>query len=188
MKKTKNLSRTLAVIAFVVFALQLIIGIFLVDSGDAADASLAAIGSLPMILGVAFIFAENKVVEKVGFGLLLVVAIGSLSAVTGGETLSLIFGIIIFALLIVSVLTFFVRAVLLYFGYAKSEIFLRENALASSLKRIKDLAEKQVISQEQHGVLKAKLLDKNLSGAEKSSLDQKVVLLEKGLIDVEDVL
>lgn len=188
MKKTKNLSRTLAVIAFVVFALQLIIGTFVVSDSLVAEATLAALGSLPMVLGVAFIFAENKVVEKVGFGLLLMVAISSLGAIIGGETISIIFGIIVAALLLVSVLTFFVRAVLLYFGYAKTEVFLRENALASSLKRIKDLAEKQVVSQEQYGELKAKLLDKSLSGADKSALDQKVVLLEKGLIDVEDIL
>lgn len=189
MKKTKRLSQILSTIAFVLLILLLIIRT-ITSSGQIVTLADNAflVSTLPFILGLAFIFAENKVLEKIGYSLLMVTSLTYFAFIFIGDVIGLIFGILIFGLLLVSVLTYFVRAVLVFFGYAKTEVYLSENALAASLKRIKDLKEKQVITEVHYATLKAKFLDKELTGVDKADLDQRVVLLEKGLVEISDVL
>ena len=187
MQKTKTLSRTLAVIALVVFALYVLIG-GIVEDLFLVPFSLLDLTVVALVLGVSFLFTESKLLLRIGNGLLIFVALSFLEPIFYGETVSLIFAIIILVLLLVSVLGYFVSNVLLYFGYAKADAYLYENKLARSLHRIKTLVEKQVIAQNEYAQLKAMFLDPELTAPVKEDLYQKVLLLEKGLIEVSDIL
>lgn len=187
MRKTRNLSKTLTVIAFVVYAILLIIGTIL-DGPIFFEFGMLTLVPLAFVLGTAFVFAKNDVVVKVGHGLLLFVAVSNFGYIFSDDAILLIFGIIIFALLLTSVVAFLVSSVLVYFGYAKGDAHLLDNPLAADLRSIKLLSEKQLITEENYAKLKAKLLESNLTAPERKDLSLKISFLEKGLIDISDVM
>jgi hypothetical protein len=184
MKKTRNLSRTLAVIAFVAFNLMLFISAL---SGDVLIVSIESLNGIVFTLAIAFIFSKNEVVLKVGYGLLILTAISYFTYIFSGNILSLIFGIIIFILLLVSTLTWFISSVLNYFGYLKGDTDVTNSHLAVLLGKLKELLKKQVISSADYASLKTLALGTEFSGAQKVDLIEKVSLMEQGLIDISDV-
>jgi hypothetical protein len=184
-KKTRNLSLTLAVIAFVLFNLQLFILTLIV--GDPIFLSIESLNGIVFTLAIAFIFSKNEVLVKVGYGFTILTAISYFSYIFTSDILTLIFGILIFVLLLISTLTWFVSSVLNYFGYIKGDDEVLNNQLSIMLAKIKDLLKKQIITSADYASIKNLLIGPDFTSIQRSDLFEKIVLLEKGLIEIGDL-
>lgn len=184
-KKTRNLSLTLAVIAFVLFNLQLFILTLIV--GDPIFLSIESLNGIVFTLAIAFIFSKNEVLVKVGYGFTILTAISYFSYIFTSDIITLIFGILIFVLLLISTLTWFVSSVLNYFGYIKGDDEVLNNQLSIMLAKIKDLLKKQVITSADYASIKNLLIGPDFTSIQRSDLFEKIVLLEKGLIEIGDL-
>jgi hypothetical protein len=184
-KKTRNLSLTLAVIAFVLFNLQLFILTLIV--GDPIFLSIESLNGIVFTLAIAFIFSKNEVLVKVGYGFTILTAISYFSYIFTNDILTLIFGILIFVLLLISTLTWFVSSALNYFGYIKGDDEVLNNQLSIMLAKIKDLLKKQVITSADYASIKNLLIGPDFTSIQRSDLFEKIVLLEKGLIEIGDL-
>ncbi|MDY0277795.1 MAG: hypothetical protein RBQ97_06895 [Acholeplasma sp.] len=191
MKKTKNIAQTFAVIALVLFFVQVIFSGVGVSFTDAMKEEYMSSG-LFMVIAVCFIFAGNKVVEKVGYGLLGVLVSISLAQLIGSQqivlnTIPSIISLALIAVLSISVISFFVGAVLRYYGYSKGDGY-REGALSklSILKKWNKLVENVTISADDYLDIKEIVLSPE-SNATLVKLEEYRELLECGLISVGDL-
>lgn len=163
----KDLSKTLGVIAFLVYLLQMII---MSLSGVQNVTILATTQGLAVFvigLAVAFIFAKNHVVEKVGYIIFSIEAIVSLAALFNPSSppdlgIVGIFSIILSLLLLVSAVIFLIRGCLTYFGYTKEDnesgYYQTNKGKIQVLKRWKKLTDANKISVETYDKIRKEVL------------------------------
>ncbi|NLK12139.1 MAG: hypothetical protein GX312_00910 [Candidatus Phytoplasma sp.] len=185
MNQKRSISKTLAVVAYVVLLLQIIISSMgTQNSGVVDDMSFILI----LGLGVAFVFANNNVVEKVGYIILSIVAVTGLAAflVESSSTgfkfgIEDIIGLIIVALLLISSGAYLFKAVLEYYDYNKEGVLSFgkvRNEKLHNLKRWKKLNETHLVSDEVYEQLRKVVLNKETTSAENKKLLEMLELME----------
>lgn len=151
--KRKSLSKTLAVIAFILLLITPIL------SGSSENLELGLFSySMIMLLGVSFIFAKNDVVKINGYGILALIAFEGLASLFGGislENFGSIIELVITVLLLVSVINYFIHSVLAYYGYSMSPT---EGTKTSLLKDWKKLVDNNKISEADYTLIKESIL------------------------------
>ncbi|CCV63874.1 hypothetical protein BN85402970 [Alteracholeplasma palmae J233] len=192
MKKVRQLSQTAAVVGFVLSLLGIIVS---TTKGSAAEVAtingLMASGSIILVMAVAFIFATNHVVVKVGYGILAVVATTGISTLVGsGLSLSKFSNVIDLLVIIaftISSLSFFIKAVLEYFGYQKDGFSLNKNNKVSILKRWNKLVTSNTIDLDSYNSVKNIVLTTESNSAALNKLNELVELLENNLAHQSDL-
>ena len=185
MNQKRSISKTLAVVAYVVLLLQMIIS----SMGTQNPGVVAGMSSILVLgLGVAFVFANNNVVEKVGYVILSIVAVTGLasflvasSAVNFKFGIEDIIGLIIVALLLVSSGTYLFKSVLEYYGYNKEGVLSFgkvRNEKLHNLKRWKKLNETNLVSDEVYEQLRKVVLNKETTSTENKKLLEMLELME----------
>ncbi|VEU80564.1 hypothetical protein [Haploplasma axanthum] len=194
-EKEKNLPRTLAVLGFVVSLLGIVLSAATNPQGTTTlpglDLQLSATGLIGVLIAVAFLFAKNNVVEKIGYGILAInatVGIANISA-RGIELTSIatVLDLVVMILFLVSSVYYFVVACLDYFGYSKFGVNGKENTKLGTLKGWNKLVENNTLTNEEYDVVKKVVLKSDLSSKAFSELEDMRKLLEARLASADDL-
>lgn len=159
-----------------------LIGLFICNFDLSLVWKSSASGDL-LIAGLAscFVFAKNNTLKNVGYMLCLYVGVLGVSYFNYGGVASVV-GVGFVAMLIGAV-CYFIKIILMFFGFSKGGVAHRSTNLIESLIKLKEMQTEEVLSAEEYDSLKAAALEDGIGQKTtledlkkwKKMLDQKII-------------
>lgn len=156
----KDLSKTMAFLALVLVFLGIIFEGFTSTSSVDIGSGLLTSSLFFLVLGVAFIFAENKTVNHIGNGVIAIYAVTGVSALFSSSlsltSINEIISLVTVILFIISTVYYVIRISLNYFGYTKIGFLTpsTNNNKMGHLRQWKKLADNNLIDESDYNKVK----------------------------------
>ena len=138
-------------------------------------------------LAVCFVFAKNEVVKNIGYFMCIFTGVKGVSCFSDSSDAVVIIAIGAIILAICAIL-YYIRVALEFFGFAKVNAHgINDASVVSSLTKLKEMQDENVISEDEYTVLKSNFLE-SLSTSKltiddlkkwKKLLDQKIITEEE---------
>lgn len=174
-----------AFLGFVIFLVGTLISVLDEETGMYVAASIISYTTIATALACCFVFAKNKTVVNVGYGLCALVGVYGVGSLIGAEEFSVTaFGLVF---MLIAAILYAIVIALNFFGYSKGGIFKNNDSVLCQLGQYKALEKEKVINAEEFDTIKTNLLNNATNVSYNiSDLKKWKKLLDENIINDEE--